>query len=242
MAYTHNMAAGADIRFNTRLELIDFGRRWMGFSDGSTASYERVVSTIPLPVLIAASQDAPDSVRDAASSLRCTKFLRVDVAAAHPTRRDELWMYVYDEDKLSVRISITENFSRHNAPSGKTGVQVEVYGSEYRALPSDHHEVKARVVDELVEMGLVDAPDAVESAHVTLVPQGNPIFDLNRRAAMVEITRFLDEVGVLLAGRYAEWKYLMTDACVISARKAAAQLTGENGDFDDRGAAISRQG
>ena len=66
----------------------------------------------------------------------------------------------------------------------------------------------------------------MESTHVTFVPQGNPIFDLQRRDAMAEITGYLDQVGVLLAGRYAEWKYLMTDACVISARRAAAVLSG----------------
>jgi protoporphyrinogen oxidase len=242
MAYTHRMAEGADIRYQTRLERIDFGKRGMGFSDGSEIAYERVISTIPLPALIAASADAPDSVRDAASLLRCTNFLRVDVAARHPTRREELWMYVYDEDKLSVRISTTENFSRHNAPPGKTGIQVEVYGSEYRPVPTEHDDVKRRVVDELVEMGLLDGRDAVESVRVTFVPQGNPIFDLNRRAAMAEITEYLERVGVLLAGRYAEWKYLMTDACVISARKAAGVVTGQSVELDDAGIAISRQG
>ena len=188
MGYTHHMAEGADIRYGKRLERIDLGARRMSFRDGSTATYERLVSTIPLPVLVAASTDAPDDVRDAATVLRCTNFLRVDVAAKHPTRREELWMYVYDEDKLSVRISITENFAPSNAPPGRTGIQVEVYGSEYRAVPTDHDEVRRRVVDELVEMGLVDAPDAVESVNVTFVPQGNPIFDLQRRDAMRTIS------------------------------------------------------
>ncbi len=142
MAYTHRMAEGADIRYRTRLERIDFDKRRMGFASGAEIGYERVISTMPLPALIAAAVDAPDSVRDAAALLRCTNFLRVDVAAWHPTRRDELWMYVYDEDKLSVRISITENFSPHNAPPNKTGIQVEVYGSEYRPVPTDHDDVK----------------------------------------------------------------------------------------------------
>ncbi len=91
-------------------------------------------------------------------------------------------------------------------------------------------------------MGLLDGRDAVESVRVTFVPQGNPIFDLDRRSAMAEITEYLERVGVLLVGRYAEWKYLMTDACVISARRAAALVTGGSVDFDDTGIAISRQG
>ena len=220
-SYTHRLARGATIAYGKRLERVHFGRRWLGFSDGSEASYDQLVSTIPLPVLIAAAEDAPPAVREAASLLTCTNFLYVQVAANHPTKREEFWVYVYDEDKLSTRISFTEKFSPNNAPAGTTGVQVEVYGSPYRPLPSDEGEVGRRVTDELVEMGLVE-PGAVRSVHVKAVPWGNVIFDLDRRAALAEIDGFLDDLGVHRAGRYAEWKYLMTDACVLSGRRVAS--------------------
>ena len=94
--------------------------------------------------------------REAAAKLTCTQFLRLDVTVNHPALRPEAWMYIYDEDKLSVRISTTEHFSKLNAPAQCSGIQVEVYGSEYRPCPSDHEWVKRTVVDELVEMGLVE--------------------------------------------------------------------------------------
>ncbi len=220
-AYTHRLARGANISYGKRVERVDFSRRWLGFSDGTEAEYELLVSTIPLPTLIAADQDAPPGVREAASLLRCTNFLYVQVAANHPTKREEFWVYVYDEDKLSTRISFTEKFSPNNAPEGMTGIQVEVYGSSYRPLPSDQRRVGRRVVDELIEMGLVEGPDSVKSVNVKFVPWGNVIFDLDRRTALAEIDAYLDRLGVLRAGRFAEWKYLMTDACVLSGRRAA---------------------
>lgn len=227
LAYTHRLAEDATIAFRKKLERIHLGRRWMRFSDGSEERYETLISTIPLPTLIAASEDAPDSVREAVGLLRCTEFLYVLVAANHPTRREEFWMYIYDEDKLSTRISFTERFSPHNAPPGMTGIQVEVYGSPYRPLPENHEEVGGRVVDELIEMGLVDAKEAVKSVRVQHVSTGNVIFDLNRRAALREVEGFLDRMGVLRAGRYAEWKYLMTDASVLSGRRVATRCLEE---------------
>jgi protoporphyrinogen oxidase len=236
------MADAADIHYGKRMERVNFGRRELGFADGTGVTYERLVWTGMLPEMISASEDAPASVREAASLLTCTNFLRVDVTANHPTRRAEPWMYVYDEDKLSVRISITENFSANNAPRGKTGIQVEVYGSEYRPVPNDHDEVRRRVLEELAEMGLIDDVSVVDSVNITFVPQGNPIFDLNRRGAMAEINAYLDRVGVLRVGRYAEWKYLMTDACVISSRLAANDCLGQPEDVDNQGVEISKQG
>jgi protoporphyrinogen oxidase len=226
MAYAHKMARGANIRLNCALKQVSFGSRQLRFSDGSEVSYRRLVSTIPLKSLIRLSTDAPPAVRNAAEKLTCTNFLRVDVAVNHPARRPETWMYVYDEDKLSVRLSHMEHFSPNNAPAGCSAIQVEVYGSEYRPVPTDLEKVKSTVVAELVEMGLIDHADAVRYANVKFVPQGNPIFDHNRAPAMRTITEFLDHHGVLLVGRYAEHKYLMTDACVISARRAAAMVNG----------------
>jgi protoporphyrinogen oxidase len=242
MAYTHKMARGAHIRLNCALTQVTFGSRQLRFSDGSEASYRRLVSTIPLKSLIHLSTDAPPAVREAAAKLTCTHFLRVDVAVNHPARRPETWMYVYDEDKLSVRVSHMEHFSPNNAPPGCSAIQVEIYGSEYRAVPANLEMVKTTVVAELVEMGLVDHRDAVRYVNVKLVPQGNPIFDHNRASAIETITTFLDHHGVLLVGRYAEHKYLMTDACIISARRAAGRIAGSDADADATAVYLSEAG
>jgi protoporphyrinogen oxidase len=135
-----------------------------------------------------------------------------------------------------------EHFSPNNAPPGCSAIQVEVYGSEYRPVPTDLEKVKSTVIAELVEMELVDNPNAVRYANVKFVPQGNPIFDHNRAAAMRTITEFLDHHGVLLVGRYAEHKYLMTDACVISARRAAAMATGADQSDPDTAVYLSEAG
>jgi protoporphyrinogen oxidase len=135
-----------------------------------------------------------------------------------------------------------EHFSPNNAPPGCSAIQAEVYGSEYRALPTDIEKVKSTVIAELVEMGLLDHPDAVRYVKVKVVPQGNPIFDHNRAAAMQTITEFLDHHGVLLVGRYAEHKYLMTDACIISARRAAAKVSGTDPGADASAVYLSAAG
>ncbi len=241
MAYTHKMARGADIRLNTRVTQVNFAAKSLRLSDGSVVTYDHLVSTIPLKALISESVDAPEIVREAAGTLTCTQFLRVDVAVNHPSLRSEAWMYVYDEDKLSVRISTTEHFSKLNAPDGCSGLQVEVYESEYRACPTDQEWVKRTVVDELLEMGLIEGPQHLRSVSCRHVPQGNPIFDHGRGAAIKEIRGFLANHPVQLVGRYGEHKYLMTDACIISARRAAERIRGEK-PFEDPRVYLSDEG
>lgn len=223
-AYAEGLAPGARIQYDKALEWIHFGRRKLGFSDGLLTSYDSLVSTLPLPVLIACAEDAPADVRDAAAALRCTNIFLVEVAARHPSPRKDQWVYVYDEDKLTTRISFSDRFSPHNVPSGHTGISVEVYGSAYRPLPTDRSTVANRVQRELVELGLLETLDSVVSVHVRFVPWAQVIFDLNRRAALDVINSFLDRMGVVRVGRFAEWGYLMTHDCVIKSRLVAGRL------------------
>src|SRR4029079_14787009 len=78
LSFCNKMADGADIRYNTKVDQIDFGSRVLRLEDGSELNYEQLVSTLPLPYLISRSVDAPDDVREAASLLRSTQFYRVD--------------------------------------------------------------------------------------------------------------------------------------------------------------------
>lgn len=223
-AYLHGFATGARIHYNKALEWVHFGRRKLGLSDGCIADYDALVSTLPLPVLIACAEDAPADVRAAAAALRCTSLLLVEVAARHPSPRQDQWVYVYDEDKVTTRISFTERFSPNNAPPDCTGMLVEVYGSDHRALPTDRVALAQQVQKELIEMGLLRSLDAVISVHVRHVPWAQVIHDHHRRPALDVINAFLDRVGVTRVGRFAEWGYLMTHDCVLKAGHAAERL------------------
>jgi protoporphyrinogen oxidase len=224
LSFARRLADGARIYYGKTLEWINFSERQLGFTDRTEVEYDALVSTIPLPVLIKCSEDAPPEIHEAAALLRASNIFLVDVAARHPARRQDQWIYVYDPDKLSTRISVSERFSPHNAPAGCTGLTVEVYGSTYRPLPADREEVGRRVQAELVEMGLLEGPEAVIARHVRFVPWGQVIFDHQRRPALEVINSFLDSVGVVRVGRYAEWKYLMTHDCVLRSRRAAERL------------------
>lgn len=238
-AYAHKLAEGAHIEYGRRLERVDLKKRVLFFSDGSSVNYERLVTTTNLRHFIEMTDDVPAEVADAAQRLLSSQFWRVDVAVSHEARRPELWFYVYDEDKLSVRMSSIEMFAPSNAPKGKTGIQVEVYGSVYKPLPPNGAEVASKVVDELIEFGLVDSPESVESVSVKRVNTGQVIYDLNRREALSTVNAFLAKHGVERAGRYAEWKYLMTDACTLSGRRVASRLTGKDDRIDWSGVAIT---
>jgi protoporphyrinogen oxidase len=142
-------------------------------------------------------------------------------------------LYVYDEDKISTRVSIQENFSPHNAPAGQSALSVEVCGSDALPLPEDRDATVKRVQRELIEMGLLENDAAVHSVSVRYCPWGQVIYDHHRRPALGTINRFLDGFNILRAGRYSQWGYMMTHDCVMRGKKVAEYLTVKQEELQD---------
>jgi protoporphyrinogen oxidase len=230
----------ARIHLNHELEHISFENRILKFTNGMIKRYDKLVSTLPLPILISLS-DAPQDVKLSANKLLCSSVLLINVLANHSTLMKYNWMYVYDLDKYSTRINCSEKLSPNNAPKNHTAIQVEVYYSNWRPLSQSIEEIKEKVMDELVEMGLLKNKESILDVHTKNVPWANVIFDHHRRKNLDHIFEYLEKFGykrhdqellpmtdwstfkgskgvIQLAGRYAEWKYYWTDDCVLRGR------------------------
>lgn len=242
ISFVKRMTSGANVRYGKKMSYISFSKKIIQFSDGTQATYSKLINTIPLPILIQQS-DAPAHIKQAASELSCSSVLLVNIVAEHPTQRTENWIYVYDEDKYSSRINCTELLSPSNGVEGKTGVQVEVYFSKYRSLDKSPAEIMESVCEEIVEMGLIKSSEDISSVHSQWIEWANVIFDHSRKTALATIYSWLEQFGLrreandlepmtdwnivgnngfydegaslFLAGRFGQWNYFWTDDCVM---------------------------
>lgn len=170
----------ANVNLNHQVREINLNTRTIRFINGKTHSYERLINTIPLPEFVSLCINPPKEFKQAATNLRCTSLLLVNITAEHTNLKPYHWLYVYDEDMLSTRINHIQLLSPHNTPFGKTGVQVEVDGSPYRPLSTDHTQIANKVVKELVKMELIKSASTVSTQ---LIPYANIIYDHPRRDA-----------------------------------------------------------
>jgi len=241
--FAEKLAAGARIEFGADVVSIDLAGKRLWTSDGREWPWERLVNTLPLPVFIAACSGVPAEVVAASRELSCSSALLVNVAAPHPTARDESWIYVYDEDKYSTRINCTEMLASGNAPAGRSGIQVEAYASRHKPFDAPPEVIARRVVDELIEMGLVTCPAEDVHWHTKLISWANVIFTHRTASSLDVIWRWLEGFGLqretddlhplsdwterpspqpgalAMAGRFGQWKYFWTDDCVMRGRQ-----------------------
>lgn len=250
-SFAEGLRAGSNIRYGSEVVSIDLRRRKVWLMNGDHLEYDQLINTLPLPVFVKACVGVPSSVVNAARQLTCTQLLLVNVAAPHTTMRPENWIYVYDEDMLSARISCTEKLSALNAPKGWTGVQAEVYFSRHRPLLISPQQVGDQVESELIKMGLLDPSrypvGAKSHKHINYAPWANVVFDHGTAPALQTIWQWMEGFGLareaddlhpltdwkdpdeplesgaslFMAGRFGQWKYFWTDDCILRGKRIA---------------------
>jgi protoporphyrinogen oxidase len=224
-SFARSMAAGVSVRYGARVSRIDLARRQLRLASGERLDYDSLVNTMPLPEFIDACEEVPLAVREAAEALCCTQLMLVNVGVPCASPRPEHWIYVYDEDLLSTRLSFTDKLSRGNAPGpGWSGVQAEVYASRYRPFADTPAVIGERVLDELVGMGVLpgEARSLVESGRgrvdVRLAPWANVVFLHDTRSALETIWRWLERFGLV---READDTDPLTDWNAVASRRGA---------------------
>lgn len=199
-------------------------RKQIVLADGRRFAYDSLVSTMPLPKLVAAMGDeAPAEVQAAAAALRHVSVRCVNLGIAREAITDKHWIY-YPEDTVFHRIFVQGNASPHcNAPGG-FGLTCEITYSEYKALPADGEALIALCIADCVRVGIIRADDKVVVANQVDMPFAYVVYDHGRAAQVETVRQWCEQSGILLAGRYSEWEYYNSDHAFIAGRKVAERL------------------
>lgn len=217
------LAASVNASLEHRAVTIDPRHRRIDFANGTEAHFDRLVSTLPLPVLINLLPDVPTPVRDAAARLRCTALVLVSIGLKHevdlPTAH---WVYFYDEDVLASRAWFPQAMSPTSVPVGACAIQAEIYHSDSRPLSVE--DVGNRTVEDFQRIGLIPADAAIDFVDVRHQRWGNVLFDHGRKAAVAQVRDYVEGLGIHLAGRYGEWAYYWTDDALTSGWRAADEI------------------
>ena len=241
---------GANIMEGCKVINIDLTKKIVRCKNGDTYSYNKLISTIPLPEFVRIIEDVSPELVDAVEHLSCSQLLLVNVEVDEVSNRPEDWLYVYDEDKYCTRINFTEKLSNNNAPKRKSGIQVEVYFSKYRLYTGNAKAIAQKVVRELLEMGIIEKEESALNAIANhrWIQYANIICDNERRDALDYVFDGLSRFGLArnsgdldaltdwkkmadfrdgdlyLLGRFGEWKYYWSDDCVLAGKRLSGVL------------------
>lgn len=222
VTYLNLLPKQTQINLNHKLVRLDPAKHELHFANGVIASYDAVISSVPLTELIPMIAGAPADVVTAAKKLACTSCVMINIGVNRTDLSEGQWTYYYDRDISFTRLSFPHMFSSHTAPSGCGSIQAEIYFSDkYRPLKGSPNDCVAPVLADLKRVGVLREDDKIlhTSVHVSRFAQ--IIFDLDRAEALATVHGYLDDIGVRYCGRYGDWLYIWTDEAFISGENAA---------------------
>jgi len=198
-----------NITFDHTMRSIDLKNKQVFFNNGRAISYDLLINTSPLDLLIHSCVDVPEVIRIAADNLTHNSGFVVGLGFSGKRDDSKCWMYYPERTSPFYRVTNFHNYSPCNVPDRKHyfSLMCETSHSPYK--PSN----KATIVDEsmegLVKNGTISAKDTefVASKYLIDVPYFYPVPTLQRDKMLQIIKPYLESNGVYSRGRFGGWKY-----------------------------------
>ncbi|MEZ5079058.1 MAG: FAD-dependent oxidoreductase [Thermoleophilia bacterium] len=215
-----------------RRVLLDDGRvSGIETETGEVASYDHVVSTMPITLLLKGLPEVPAEVTDAAAQLRFRNtlivFLEVDRSDLFPDQ----WMYLHSADMQMGRLT---NF-RNWVPDLYRDRRTTILACEYWAYDEDDlwRSDDAALIElatrELAGTGLLQGAP-VARGHVERLRRCYPVYSRGYRDRLSVVESHLESIhGLWPIGRYGAFKYNNQDHSILMGMLVAENIAGDAG-------------
>lgn len=193
---------------------------------GELGTFDHIVSTMPLTLLVQGLGDVPAKVRTAVDSLTFRNtilvYLLIDGADLFPDQ----WLYVHSPDLLMGRVTNFANW----APQLRGGATTSILALEYWCYPEDavwkwpDEQLIARATAELGQTGLI-GQSAVLDGRVVRLSRCYPVYRRGYKTHLAKITEYLKGFrGLTAIGRYGAFKYNNQDHSILMGLLAAENI------------------
>lgn len=215
-----------DIRTGWAVACVEHrGEKWIVTShSGEKRDYDTLVSTLPIHELLKVWLDAPPEAQEAARKLRYNSLINVVIGSSEDRGYPYTAVYLPDPDIIFHRISFPKAFSERCVPAGSSSIMAEITTNEGDGIwELSNEEVTERVIQGLEKSGFVDR-SKISYRKVVRFIYGYPVYDLNYRRNVTLMRESVEQTGMHLLGRFAQFDYINSDVCVERALALSKQL------------------
>lgn len=201
------------------------GNSWC-VSDGSCQKkYDLVISTIPIFELLKALEDIPKEVEEASPrQLQYNSLIAILLGLEGNTLPPYTAVYFPDEDLKFNRVGFPHIFSSYNVPPDHSSLVIEITAKENDSTWAlSDEELLEHSIQGLSGCRLLD-PKKICLKKVVRSKYAYVIYDKDYLKNIGIVKNYIEKLGIVLCGRFAEFEYLNMDACVQRAQNLAEKI------------------
>ncbi|MGE4299078.1 MAG: NAD(P)/FAD-dependent oxidoreductase [Desulfovibrionaceae bacterium] len=189
---------------------LDAKAKSLKTADGYTYTYDHLLNTTPVDMLITEVMNDPrEDMRAAAANLAHNSVYVAGVGVEGYRADPKCWMYFPEDNCPFYRLTNFHNYSPNNAayPGKSMAFMAESSASAHK--PEKVDALMDKTIDGLVNTAMIedDEREDILSTWDIFVDYGYPVPTLERDAALATIQPYLESLGISSRGRFGGWKY-----------------------------------
>jgi protoporphyrinogen oxidase len=193
--------------------------------DGRAYRWRRVVSTLPIPLLLRMLRPVPEALLARAERLEHLSLHLLMLLAGKPLPRVPQRLYIADPEVPPHKIAFNHTSSRSLRMRPVHAITAEIsYSAEKPLGPLE--EIERKTVAALVDAGMLGSAEDLVHRESLDVPHAYPVNTPDRNAIVSEVKDWLKPLGIHTLGRFGEWDYINSDECIKRGMDLAVELDG----------------
>jgi protoporphyrinogen oxidase len=212
------------IEFCQEVIQIDLAKRTVHTSAGRVWPWDRMVSTIPLPLLLGCIEACPDQIVELGSMLRAVSLKILLILAKLRDERVPQRIYISDPAIPPHKVAFNHTSSPSLSERRNHAIVCEVSYSPGKP-PKPDTVLLCETVNWLIANHFIESPADVVAQRVVDVRYGYPVPTHAKPAVVAQITRYLEQQGIYSIGRFGSWSYANSDECIHQGLELADRLS-----------------
>ena len=210
------------VELNKSVKKISLSKQEIYLSDNHKIKFSRIVSTIPLPLLLdAMKEELPSDIYDLRASLKWTSVYNLNIGVKHTPLNNAMWVYYPEPGFPFYRIGCYTNIDSSLSPPGCSGYYIEC---SYRQNIPNFYELKKKIISACKSHGIINNDDEIITSQENNIEYAYVIYDSQRTSTVDKITEYLAQKNIFLAGRYGKWEYGTMESAITDGKNIAEKL------------------
>ncbi len=190
---------------------VDPINQTVSFTDGTGDTYDALISTMPLDLLVKGMKAVNGEMLEATGDLHHNNLLVLGVGLRKKIETGRCWIYFTENEMPCYRATYFSHYSPNNVPHGDTenysSLMCEV--SLRTGETPDPKSILDQTIAGLIRAKILEESDRerIVSRYHRVVPYSYPIPTLNRNRALGVLQPALMKQGIYSRGRFGAWRY-----------------------------------
>jgi UDP-galactopyranose mutase len=201
------------IEYGQEVIAIDPENKTIQTRNGKVWHYSKIVSTLPIKVLLKQIKNCPSELNTLADNLKAVSIKVLMLLVHLNSKQVPQRIYCADPEIPSHKIAFNHTSSPELAARDQHAIMCEISYSEYKKVGSDQ-ELATAMTNWLIQQKFIDCQEDVLKTQVVDLPFGYPVNTHDKEKVVNTIKQYLDSIGINSIGRFGGWEYINSDECI----------------------------